>query len=53
MEPEKQYLIDAELVQGILNYLSTRPYAEVHQAIPALLALKEADAPVAETAEAE
>jgi hypothetical protein len=38
---EKQYVISESLAQAILDYLKTRPYQEVYNAIPALLGLKE------------
>jgi hypothetical protein len=34
------YKITPELVQGLLNYLATRPYAEVYQAVQALQSLE-------------
>ena len=36
----KQYIIDEALAQAIANYLSTRPYTEVFQLIPALMQIK-------------
>lgn len=37
MEIQKvQYIIDAEVVQAVGNYLSSRPWAEVHEVMPVL-----------------
>lgn len=36
-----EYKIDEKLLNGILQYLATRPYAEVHQAISALQGLEQ------------
>lgn len=32
--------ISSQLVQGLINYLATKPYAEAYQAIAALQSLK-------------
>jgi hypothetical protein len=40
MEQEKVYLIPENLLKAVVNYLVTRPYNEVHQAVPALAQLK-------------
>lgn len=39
------YLIPQELLTGILQYLATRPYAEVAQAIDALRQLQPSEKP--------
>jgi hypothetical protein len=39
---EKTYLIPESLLKAIVNYLVTRPYGEVHQAMPQLAQLREA-----------
>lgn len=36
----KQFIITEELAQTILNYLATRPYAEVSQLVPRLQSVK-------------
>lgn len=38
---EKQYLIPESLLKAVTNYLMTRPYSEVYQAMPALSQLKQ------------
>jgi hypothetical protein len=40
MEPTTEFKINQELAQALLNYLQTRPYAEVHGLIAALLRLE-------------
>ena len=35
-------VIDTALVQALIQYLSTKPWSEVHQAIPALMNLPDA-----------
>lgn len=37
----KKYIIDEEILRGILSYLVGRPYQEVFQGIQALQQLKE------------
>lgn len=37
------YKINEQLVKALLNYLGTRPYAEVHEAIRALQSLEVVD----------
>lgn len=39
---EKHFLIPADLLQAIVEYMSERPWKEVGRAMPQLLALKEA-----------
>lgn len=39
----KNYEINEDLATGILNYLVTRPYQEVYQAVQALQSLKEVE----------
>ena len=34
------YKISPEVVQALLNYLATKPFAEVHQAIAAIQSLE-------------
>ena len=41
-----EFLIPRDLLEGVVRYLQTRPYAEVFQAVPALQSLK--PAPVVE-----
>ena len=41
----KNYIIPQELLGAILQYLSSKPYAEVAQAIDALQKLQPADKP--------
>ncbi len=43
MEPK--FIIEAGLAQAVLNYLVTRPYAEVHQLINRLIVLEELKPP--------
>jgi len=37
---DKTYLMPSSLRDALLSYLSSRPYAEVHEGVSALLALK-------------
>lgn len=37
------YQISEDLVKGLINYLSTRPYAEVYQAVQALQGLEKVE----------
>jgi hypothetical protein len=39
------YVISQELLNGLIQYLATRPYAEVAQAIDALRQLQPVDKP--------
>jgi hypothetical protein len=40
MEPITEFKISQELAQALLNYLQTKPYAEVHALIGGLLRLE-------------
>ncbi len=44
---ETKLIITPELAQAVLNYLVTRPYAEVYQLISPLLTLEKLDPPKA------
>lgn len=37
----KEYKLSEEVIQGLITYLSNKPYAEVHQVIPMLLNAEE------------
>jgi len=37
----KKYIIDENVIQGLLNYLIEKPYKEVEQGIQALMSLEE------------
>lgn len=44
----EQRSIPTVLLQATINYLATRPYAEVYQMLPALQALPKIEAPAEE-----
>ena len=44
----KHVLLPEELGNSLLQYLATKPFAEVHKLIPAIAQCKEAPEPVAE-----
>lgn len=37
----KEYKLSEEVVQGLVNYLSSKPYTDVYQVIPLLLNAEE------------
>lgn len=43
MLQEKQFIMNQGLRDGLLQYLSTKPFGEVHQAVNALYTLPEAE----------
>lgn len=47
---EKTFLLPESVLKGLLNYLATRPWAEVNEGIVSLSKLQEQPAPVADEA---
>ena len=47
----KQFIIDEEIVRGLLTYLAGRPYQEVFQGIEALQKLKQLEILEAKTSD--
>lgn len=47
----KMVLVPAELLQATVQYLAQRPYREVAQLVPQLMACKEAPEPTPEAVE--
>lgn len=48
-QTDEQYVLNAKVLQNVLNYLGTRPYVEVAQLVSTLLSSKKLGANNAET----